>query len=48
MPRWSGCVTLRARTLLLLIDDPRSFDGRYFGVSGEKDVVGRAVMLWAR
>ncbi|MBJ7441927.1 MAG: S26 family signal peptidase [Sphingopyxis sp.] len=46
MPRWSGCVTLRAGTLLLLMDDPGSFDGRYFGVTDEADVVGRAVMLW--
>lgn len=48
MPMWSGCVRLRGRLLFLLMDNPASFDGRYFGATGEADIVGRARLLWAR
>jgi type IV secretory pathway protease TraF len=30
------------------MDSRRSFDGRYFGVTQERDLVGRAVLLWKR
>lgn len=48
MPWWSGCVTLRNGALLLLMDDPASFDGRYFGPTEAGDVVGKARLIWAR
>jgi type IV secretory pathway protease TraF len=46
MPTWKGCVRLRSRQLFLLTDDPVSFDGRYFGVTEGKDIIGRATLLW--
>jgi conjugative transfer signal peptidase TraF len=48
LPSWSNCLTLKSGDLLLLMDRPDSFDGRYFGITGESDVVGRAVPLWTR
>lgn len=48
MPWWSGCVTLRRGAIFLLTDDPASFDGRYFGPTHPKDVLGMATLLWAR
>jgi conjugative transfer signal peptidase TraF len=47
MPRWSGCVRLRGRQLFLLMDAPASFDGRYFGVTEGRDIIGKARLLWA-
>lgn len=46
MPAWSGCVTLGEGTLLLLMDAPDSFDGRYFGPTSRGDIVGKARLLW--
>lgn len=48
MPGWQGCTTLRDGTLLLLMEDRDSFDGRYFGPTDAADIVGRATLLWAR
>lgn len=48
MPDWSGCLRLRGHQLFLMMDAPASFDGRYFGVTGGLDVVGKARLLWAR
>lgn len=49
MQWWSGCVRLRGRQLFLLMSDsPASFDGRYFGVTDGRLVVGKARLLWAR
>lgn len=48
MPGWTGCVRLRGRQLFLLADDPASFDGRYFGVTEARDILGRARLLWRR
>lgn len=47
MPRWTGCRRLSGGEYFLLMDSPLSFDGRYFGVTQRKDLVGRAVLLWA-
>uniref|UniRef100_UPI0035CA176E S26 family signal peptidase n=1 Tax=uncultured Sphingomonas sp. TaxID=158754 RepID=UPI0035CA176E len=48
MPWWSGCRTLHDRQLFLLMTaSPDSFDGRYFGPSEARDLVGRATLLWA-
>ncbi|MFS0771201.1 S26 family signal peptidase [Sphingomonas sp. 1P08PE] len=46
MPWWHGCLVLRDGALLLLNDPVDSFDGRYFGPTGERDVVGKATPLW--
>lgn len=48
MPLRSGCVRLRGRQLFLLMDAPASFDGRYFGVTEGRDIIGKARLLWAR
>lgn len=48
MPWWSDCVTLRRRALFLLMDDPASFDGRYFGPTERGDVIGKARLIWRR
>lgn len=48
MPAWSGCVRLRGRQLFLLMDNPASFDGRYFGLTEGSDVIGKARLLWRR
>ncbi len=49
LPWWSGCVRLRGRQLFLLMpDSPASFDGRYFGVTDARLVIGKARLLWAR
>lgn len=48
MPMWSGCERLRGRQLFLLMDNPASFDGRYFGITEGTDIIGKARLLWAR
>lgn len=48
MPWWSGCVTLQGSALFLLMDNPDSFDGRYFGSTERGDVIGKANLLWRR
>ncbi|BAK67290.1 conjugal transfer protein TraF [Sphingobium sp. SYK-6] len=48
MPWWTGCVTLRDGALLLLMDNPASFDGRYFGPTQADGIIGKAHLLWRR
>lgn len=49
LPRWSGCRILGPGEYLLLMPDVAdSFDGRYFGVTPQADIVGKAELLWAR
>lgn len=48
MPAWTGCHDLSAGEYFLLMESPDSFDGRYFGVTRREDLLGRAVLLWAR
>ncbi len=49
LPHWTGCVPLNGRRLLLLnAAVPTSFDGRYFGPTDAKDVIGRAIPLFTR
>lgn len=48
MPWWHGCRVLVPGEYLLLMDSRNSFDGRYFGITGSRDLVGRAMLLWAR
>jgi len=49
MPAWQGCVRLGPdRYFLLMATQPASFDGRYFGVTDGRDILGKAHLLWAR
>ena len=48
MPWWTGCVTLRRGSSFLLMETPASFDGRYFGPTGEADIIGLARLIWRR
>jgi conjugative transfer signal peptidase TraF len=48
LPWWRGCKALEGGEMLLLMDDPASFDGRYFGPVRAQAVVGKAVPLWLR
>ena len=47
LPRWSGCRRLGAGDVFLLNSgSPGSFDGRYFGPTSARDIVGSARPLW--
>ncbi|MGB5076823.1 MAG: S26 family signal peptidase [Sphingorhabdus sp.] len=47
LPRWTGCVQLSPGDLFLIAtDQPEAFDGRYFGVTRSRYVVGKATLLW--
>lgn len=48
LPWWEGCLRLGGEDLFLLMDNPASFDGRYFGVVERSGVLGRAYPLWTR
>lgn len=48
LPWWQGCERLRDGRLLLLMDRPDSFDGRYFGPVDGQAIIGRATPLWLR
>jgi conjugative transfer signal peptidase TraF len=48
MPKWSGCIRLHGRQVFLLMDNPGSFDGRYFGATKGADIIGKARLLWRR
>ena len=48
LPWWSGCRMLRPGELFLLSERvPLAFDGRYFGVTSARALVGKARLLWA-
>ncbi len=47
LPRWSGCRQLGPGEVFLLnAGVPGSFDGRYFGPSPARDIIGKATPLW--
>jgi conjugative transfer signal peptidase TraF len=49
LPWWEGCHRLLEGEILLLMRGQKaSFDGRYFGVTRDDDVIGTAQLLWAR
>jgi conjugative transfer signal peptidase TraF len=49
LPWWSGCRRLaRGDVMLLGNGGPRAFDGRYFGVTRARQVIGAARLLWPR
>jgi conjugative transfer signal peptidase TraF len=46
MPGWQGCRRLRSDEVFLFNEtSPNSFDGRYFGVTKRKAIIGRAQPL---
>jgi conjugative transfer signal peptidase TraF len=49
LPWWEGCIVLgKGEVFLLMAKTPASFDGRYFGATAARDILGRAQLLWAR
>lgn len=49
LPEWFGCRQLGAGQYLLLNRAvAASFDGRYFGPTDARDIIGKAALLWAR
>jgi conjugative transfer signal peptidase TraF len=48
MPSWKGCRLLSRGDYFLLMDNPASFDGRYFGLTRKQEIIGKAVLVWAR
>lgn len=47
LPRWGGCRTLGPGDVFLLNSGaPGSFDGRYFGPTPARDIIGKARPLW--
>jgi conjugative transfer signal peptidase TraF len=49
LPWWTGCESLRGGDLLLLsVNAPQAFDGRYFGISRRALILGRARLIWPR
>ena len=47
LPRWTGCRLLGPGEVFLLNSGvPGSFDGRYFGPSPARDIIGKATPLW--
>lgn len=49
LPWWEGCRRLRgSEYFLLMAGHPKSFDGRYFGVTRASDIIGPARLIWAR
>lgn len=48
LPSWRGCRALRGDRVLLLMDAPGSFDGRYFGPVPRSSIIGKATPLWVR
>lgn len=46
MPWWNGCTLLQeGQVFLLMAEHSGSFDGRYFGVSEKRDIVGPARLI---
>jgi len=49
MPWWSGCRRLKpGEAFLLSPARPLAFDGRYFGVTHAREIVGKARLLWGK
>lgn len=45
LPVWQGCRELGPQDVFLLGDDPRSADGRYFGVQSAGRIIGKAAQV---
>ena len=48
LPWWSGCERLGKDDLFLLSPSADAFDGRYFGATGVREVIGTARLPWTR
>ncbi|MGJ0239939.1 S26 family signal peptidase [Novosphingobium fluoreni] len=49
LPAWQGCIRLPPdMVFLLMTETPDSFDGRYFGPTAARDLIGKATPLWLR
>lgn len=49
MPWWTGCEDIAEGDVLLLTPEVAdAFDGRYFGITTRRLVVGRARLIWPR
>ena len=49
LPWWEGCLRLAKNdAFLLMVGEEASFDGRYFGATRGRDILGKAHLLWAR
>lgn len=49
LPWWTGCEDIAEGDLFLLTPEVRdAFDGRYFGVTSEHQILGRARLIWPR
>lgn len=48
LPWWAGCRTLGPGELFLLAPSAEAFDGRYFGVTRRREIIGKAILLWRR
>ncbi|MFM9850371.1 MAG: S26 family signal peptidase [Hyphomicrobiaceae bacterium] len=46
LPRWSGCIRLKARQAFVLSADSDGFDSRYIGPMERRHVVGTALPVW--
>jgi len=47
LPWWTGCVRLGGGDVLLLSANvPQAFDGRYFGITRQSEIVGTVKLLW--
>jgi conjugative transfer signal peptidase TraF len=47
LPWWTGCEVLAPGDIFLLAPNTGdSFDGRYFGITRARDIVGRARLTW--
>ena len=48
LPWWTGCTALGLHDYFLLGDGPSSFDGRYFGIVRQQQIIGQAKLLLRR
>lgn len=47
LPWWTGCADLHSGDLFLLAPQAQqSFDGRYFGITAQREVIGKARLIW--
>ncbi len=46
LPIWQGCIILEENQFFALMNDPNSFDGRYFGALNISDIIGIATPIF--
>ena len=46
LPIWQGCIILEGNQFFALMNDPNSFDGRYFGALNIGDIIGIAIPIF--